>query len=120
MKILKVLFVVMLMSSCTTFMLKDFDNPYNYSRSIDINKVNIGDSKREVINMFGSPDRTIGSKLYKDGVILVLEYADIQLNIGPDKVSIYWLYFLNDKLIQYGRPGDWQREADYIIDIRIK
>lgn len=120
MKKIAILFVLILLSGCTTFMLKDFNNPYNYSRSIDINRVSIGDTKREVINILGNPDRTIGSKLYSQGVVLVLEYADVQLNLGQDYVMVYWLYFLNDKLVQYGRPGDWQREADYIIDIRVK
>jgi hypothetical protein len=32
----------------------------------------------------------------------------------------YWLYFLNDRLEQWGRPGDWSKEADRIYEVRFR
>jgi len=30
----------------------------------------------------------------------------------------YWLYFWNDTLKQWGRPGDWLQEANKIYEVR--
>ena len=30
----------------------------------------------------------------------------------------YWLYFMNDKLVQWGEAGDWRREADRIYEVQ--
>ena len=35
-------------------------------------------------------------------------------------VERYWLYFVNDELDQWGRPGDWEEKADDIIEVRYR
>lgn len=32
----------------------------------------------------------------------------------------YWLYFCDNKLVQWGRAGDWEREADRIYEMRFR
>ena len=29
-----------------------------------------------------------------------------------------WLYFVNDRLVQWGQVGDWAKEADRIYEVR--
>lgn len=77
-------------------------------------------TKQQVIyNLGKKPDNLIGSKAYPDGVIEVLQYTRTDVWYGQVQER-YWLYFLNDQLKQWGRPGDWQREADHIYEIRVK
>jgi hypothetical protein len=34
--------------------------------------------------------------------------------------SYYWLYFVDDRLAQWGQAGDWAREADRIYEIQFR
>jgi len=83
----------------------------------------LGMSKAEVISAMGEhiPMKIIGSKYYETGSIEVGQYYDKKLIVGQGWAEeIYYLYFFNDKLVQWGRPQDWQKEADRIYEIRIK
>lgn len=69
----------------------------------------------------GDPVNVIGSKRFEKGVIEVWSYEKWHASMGIDRMEEeYWLYFLNGKLEQWGRPGDWAKEADKIYEIRYK
>lgn len=65
--------------------------------------------------------KIIGSKYYENGSIEVGQYYDKMLMYGRGLVEeIYYLYFYNGELIQWGRPQDWQKEADRIYEVRFR
>jgi hypothetical protein len=74
-----------------------------------------------VASAIGDPVNVIGSKRFEKGVIEVWSYEKWHASMGIDRMEEeYWLYFLNGKLEQWGRPGDWAKEADKIYEIRSK
>ena len=80
--------------------------------------LDIGMSKRTVIQSLGrNPDNLIGAKQYEEGKMKVLQYSR-RSHWDSSIIEQYWLYFLNDALMQWGRPGDWQREADRVYEVR--
>jgi len=97
-------------------------------------------SKDEIIGALGEPVVARGSIRNKfDQVIEVWEYTlalpskdstgqivgksvltFFTLGMGaatfqPEKKN-YWLYFLNNQLVQWGEAGDWQKEPERIYD----
>jgi len=46
------------------------------------------------------------------GVYTPAAYQDSQSDI-----TNFWLYFYDDKLVQWGQAGDWKKEADRIYEI---
>lgn len=87
-------------------------------KSINLFNLKIGMAKHEVVRAIGkNPDNLIGAKQYSDGTVEVLQYSRYD-HWASQLQERYWLYFFNDKLIQWGRPGDWQKEADRIYEIR--
>jgi len=99
--------------------------PSRPTRSIALYKLTLGMTKLEVLDELGDPFAVIGSKAFEEGTIEVWEYRQYGLfysytnpNQGLEAMS--WLYFLNDRLEQWGRPGDWSREADRIYELRVK
>lgn len=93
------------------------------SMALHPERLSIGMTKQEVITTMGDhiPMKVIGSKVYSNGTIEVGQYYDKKLMYGRGLVEeIYYLYFLDNKLIQWGRPQDWQREADRIYEIRLR
>lgn len=106
--------------------------------------VSIGMSKEQIINKLGEPTIFRGSMINKYGqVVEVFEY---EVDTGKDsrqvvsevlftfstlgfgapilaskgRVVAFWFYFHDDKLVQWGRAGDWQRAADAIHEIRFR
>lgn len=108
------------MTGCT-FMHQDFDKyGKNYSQ-IPLHLLKIGDTTETVEEKLGKSVNIIGSKPFKDGLVEVWSYERWHAAFGEDyKEQEYWLYFLNGKLAQWGRPGDWQREADRIYELRVR
>lgn len=86
---------------------------------IDLAKIRLGMSRTEVERKLKRADNLIGYRQYPEGVIEVLQYSRYDPWIG-ELQERYWFYFLNDKLVTLGRPGDWKREADRIVEYRIK
>lgn len=37
---------------------------------------------------------------------------------GGQPDATYWLYFHDDKLVQWGEAGDWRKESDRIYEYR--
>lgn len=82
----------------------------------------LGMTKSQVYNALGrDPDNVIGAKEFPSGTIEVVQYTrHTATNYVGEVAERYWLYFLNDSLRQWGRPGDWGREADKIYEIRYR
>ncbi|MBB1150271.1 hypothetical protein H4K35_09035 [Myroides sp. NP-2] len=93
------------------------------SMALHPERLSLGMTKKEVIIAMGEhiPMKVIGSKYYEKGTIEVGQYYDKKLIYGQGIVEeIYYLYFYNNELIQWGRPQDWQKEADRIYEIRFR
>jgi len=91
------------------------------SMALHPERMSLGMTKSEVKTAMGEhiPMKIIGSRAYENGVIEVGMYQDRYLIYGQGTVEeVYYLYFLNNELIQWGRPQDWQKEADRIYEIR--
>ena len=97
-------------------------------------------TKEEIRIAIGDPNELRGSVINVDGDrVDVWQYNLYEKNSGwlnlafglffigipwfyPNWVWVerdsYWLYFVNDSLVQWGRAGDWQ--PDVLMDIRLK
>ena len=105
-KIAVLLMVITILTGCASY------------KSIPLMNLEIGMSKKEVIKALKKkPDNMIGAKRYDDGTVEVLQYSRNEVWYGQLEER-YWIYFFNDKLVQWGRPGDWQKEADRVYEIR--
>jgi len=90
-------------------------------RDIPLHSISVGMSEDDIIENLGKPYNVIGSRKYKEGNIEVWEYRRYELGTAFDQLlEKYWLYFWNGKLEQWGRPGDWEKEADRIWEIRVR
>jgi hypothetical protein len=102
------------------FIVAIFLNGCSAYKGINLFSLKIGMSKTETIAAIGKkPDNLIGAKKFDDGMVEVIQYT----KYNPYAMTVevqeqYWLYYLDDKLVQWGRPGDWQKEADQIYEIR--
>lgn len=89
-------------------------------RKINMSSINLGMTKQEVTMILNrNPDNVIGAKKYNSGTVEVVQYS--RKDLSYDRiVERYWLYFYNGKLEQWGRPGDWEKEADHVYEIRVR
>lgn len=77
--------------------------------------LHLGMTKSDVVSKIGKPVSARGSITNKHGqVVEVWEYWFYK---GPQPAD-YWLYFVENKLVQWGEAGDWQKEADRIYEIK--
>ncbi|HBS47645.1 TPA: hypothetical protein DEO28_04770 [Candidatus Dependentiae bacterium] len=89
--------------------------------------ISLGMEKQQVINQLGKPRIFRGSMINKFGqTIEVFEYkvdktiySWWEQNPTPEIVN-YLFYFHDNKLVQWGEAGDWQKEADRISEIRFR
>lgn len=92
----------------------------NYSE-IDMTVVSLGDTKEQIREKLGKPAAVIGSKAFTEGTVEVWSYEKWLSQFGRDyKEQEVWVYFTDGKLTQWGRPGDWEREADRIYEVRMR
>lgn len=80
-------------------------------------------TKSEVTKAIGNPTAARGSITNRYGqVIEVWEYALFKSDNDAffERRTFYWLYFFDNRLVQWGEAGDWQREADRIYEIRFR
>ena len=106
----------------------------------NLRKVSIGMTKDQVAENLGEPTVVRGSIMNKYGqVIEVWEYklamptddnagtiigksalTVITFGVGAisfkGKREMYWLYFYDNKLVQWGQKGDWKQETDRIYE----
>lgn len=88
--------------------------------TIRLDKLQLDMTKEQVSQELGSPYNVIGSKRFPGGIVEVWEYRKYSWIDQRQLEEEYWLYFFNGKLDQWGRPGDWSREADRIYEIRMR
>lgn len=124
MRSLRLITLIFPLSICTvscTAMLQDFDRYGKNFNPVPLHRISIGQDKAGVEAALGAPANVIGSKSFPGGVVEVWEYQRWQANVGPDQLEErYWVYFLNGHVSQWGRPGDWEREADRIWEFRMR
>jgi len=88
--------------------------------AIRLYRLSLGMTKQKTISTLGRrPDNLIGAKNTPYGQVEVLQYSRYDPWVAQLQER-YWLYFLNDTLRSWGRPGDWEREADKIYEYRIR
>lgn len=99
-----------------------YQYPKSQYRELNMSAVSIGMTEQQVREILGEPADVIGSHVYEDNrIIRVLQYLEAELGFAVDRLNKnYYLYFLDGRLVQWGRPGDWQKEADKIYEIRIR
>jgi hypothetical protein len=109
-----------------------------------LSTITLGMTKDEVLDCIGSPDVVRGAIRNKFGqVVEVHEYTlampskdgagevigksfltVFTFGIGAasfkSEKRLFWLYFHDDKLVQWGQAGDWSREADRIYEYRFR
>ena len=91
--------------------------------------LSIGMHKTEIISLLGKPDEIRGSQINSDGDrVIVWQYTlyDVAkatrnnfvwglltfrffwlVPIGTTGEDYYWLFLIDDRLVQWGRAGDW-------------
>lgn len=109
-----------------------------------LEKISLGMTKEEVVGEMGPPNVVRGAITNKyDQTVEVWQYTlalpsedsagevvgksaltCITLGVGaatfkPPKRK-YWLYFVDDSLVQWGEAGDWRAEADRIYEMRFE
>jgi hypothetical protein len=94
-------------------------------RATNLSRISLDMSKNEVRRQIGEPHVVRGSIRNKySEVIDVWEYHFYRYAGAIEGVSPYydpyWLYFVNDTLVQWGQAGDWSKEADRIYEVRFR
>jgi hypothetical protein len=88
--------------------------------AIHLEKLNAGMGKPEVLKALGQPFNVRGCKKYEYGTVEVWEYRKYMFMDQRQLDEMYFLYFLNGQLEEWGAPGDWQKEADTVYEMRIR
>jgi len=77
----------------------------------------------EVRDVLGEPDAVRGSIFNEDGQLVELwEYGLFKTGTAAfyGWPTYYWLYFVENTLVQWGERGDWDETQDRIYEIRIR
>lgn len=75
------------------------------SLNANVSKLSLGMNPDEVVAAIGEPSQIRGAKQYNDEEwAQVWEYLPPPFTWNP---KTYWVYFENDKLVQWGEPGDF-------------
>lgn len=88
-----------------------------YSEKLD--QISLGMSKKEVKAIL--PDaHTRGQTYVGDKIVEALELQhNYWSGVGGSLIKDFmWFYFYEDRLVKWGKPNDWPREADLIIEKR--
>lgn len=94
-------------------------------RATSLTRLSLSMEKRDVIAQMGQPSAVRGAIRNRfDQTIEVWEYRLYRYKGAIEGLSqdfdLYWMYFVDDKLVQWGQAGDWKREADRIYEIRFR
>lgn len=87
-----------------------------------LSDVSLGMSKSQVKEVMGNPDVVRGSVINKyNQVIEVWQYKLYSDWMRMEKnAEIYWLYFADGKIYQWGQAGDWEVESKNLYEIRVR
>ena len=91
-------------------------------KRLDMFSLEIGMTKAQAIQALQKkPDNIVGAKHYDDGVLEVVQFSGPAMTaVSEDQIERYWLYFFNDRLMEWGQPLDWQLETERIYRMRKK
>lgn len=90
------LVVVLLVAGCNT--------PAKKVRNLEL-----GMTPEEVLDEMGDPYTVRAAKMFDDGhSTQIWEYVPIIFTFNP---KIFWIYFEDDKVVQWGEPGDFAGKA---------
>jgi hypothetical protein len=119
-------------------------------KSRQLRSLSVGMSKEKVVDRLGEPSIVRGAMQTKSGQVEVFEYSVIcETNMGykiayhsimtictlglwipialiiegtgsSDRFENYWLGFSNDKLVTWGKPGDWEQQANHVQEFRFR
>jgi hypothetical protein len=93
-------------------------------RATILSRISLDLTKAEVIQKLGEPQSVRGALKNENGQVLEVweyrlhRYAGAIEGLSP-YYDLYWLYFINDKLVRWGKAGDWE-QFDKKIDIRVR
>jgi outer membrane protein assembly factor BamE (lipoprotein component of BamABCDE complex) len=80
-----------------------------------IKQLRLGMTPEEVIDKLGKPSTIRAAKVYEDGQTqMVWEYLS-GIAIRPKD---YWVFFENDRVVQWGEPGDFSGRTATIEDYK--
>lgn len=95
-----------------------FTSCLSSSKPIHLSRIAIGMEKDQVAKgLYPRRLHPIGAKQYPSSVVEVFQVSRRTRDSWMDN-EYYWLYFMNGHLSEWGRPGDWQRQADVIYEVR--
>lgn len=78
-------------------------------------RLRLGMTPEEVVEVIGKPTTIRAAKVYEDGQTqMVWEYLS-GLSIRPKD---YWVFFENDRVVQWGEPGDFSGRATNVEDYK--
>jgi len=100
-------------------------------RGMDTTKLALGMDKQTAYKaLMQKPTNVIIVKQYPAGTLEVVAYAPVtdpgattaanHDNRDYRKPAGLWLYFFNDKLVQFGRPGNLEEESDHIVSMQTR
>ena len=92
--------------------------PVRKAQEIPAQRIYLGLKEDQVTRRLGPPFRTVGTREFQDGTIVVRHYIVDQVNHVEDTASKkeYYLYFWNGKLVRWDRPDAWETESEHIHD----
>lgn len=93
--------------------------------------ISLGDSKKDFAKLFPEA-KPRGARKYPNGSVEVLEVPVEKYSFWPSGQGVkrnewsgmeghpIWFYFYEGKLVQYGKPGDWPKEAEITVNVNSK
>ncbi len=82
--------------------------------STKVKQLNLGMTPQDVIDEIGEPYTIRAAKVYEDGQSMqVWEYRS-SVSINP---KTYWVFFENEKLVQWGQPGDFAGQSGESVPV---
>lgn len=85
-----------------------------------VGNLRLGMTPEEVLEEMGRPYAVRAAKLYRDGTFQeVWEYIPSIFSVAlfADRYDkMYWIYFDDGRLVQWGEPGDFTGEEDMVME----
>lgn len=96
--------------------------PVRQAQEIPTQRIFLGLKEDQVAQRLGPPFRTVGTREFQDGTIVVRHYIVNQVNYVEDTASKkeFYLYFWNGQLVRWDRPDEWETESDRIHDSMLR
>jgi hypothetical protein len=102
------------------------------SYQLKMRRVDLGMQKQEFRAVFPEANAR-GAKAYPQGAVEVLEVMQGSYHFAPTnrpdvvrdglsgtEYEPIWFYFYNGKLVQYGKPNDWPKDPDKVVEVRVR